>query len=64
VLVRPEGGVAHATPANVDKVRSRKPATMMMMRFMWVHPLSVAVVMPVFGKTLSAAAPPRRFVLR
>jgi hypothetical protein len=37
---------------------------MMVMRFMWVHPLSVAVVMPVFGKTLSAAAPPRRFVLR
>ena len=34
VLVRFEGGVAHATPSSVSGVRSKKPAMMMMMRFM------------------------------
>ena len=34
VLVRFEGGVACATPASVNDVRSRTPLIVMMMRFM------------------------------
>jgi hypothetical protein len=36
MLVAPEGGVAHATPARVNGARNRKPARMMTMRFMCV----------------------------
>src|SRR6516164_4043084 len=39
VLVTPEGGVAHATPATVNGARNRKPAMMMTMRFMCVQSL-------------------------
>ena len=36
VLVTPEGGVAHASPARVNGANSRTPARMMTMRFMCV----------------------------
>src|SRR6516162_532311 len=39
VLVAPEGGVAHATPASVNGARNRTPARMMTMRFMCVQSL-------------------------
>src|SRR6516225_9494176 len=39
VLVTPEGGVAHATPASVNGARNRKPAMMITMRFMCVQSL-------------------------